>query len=401
MQLIILDQHLLDDSRINRHINYLKEKEIKIIRINVNRNICIEKSYTIKNNDLITYVIGINEKYGRYNIIHYIINRLIRNNDIYNTIIESLDVSYQNPTIFHVHDPILLPLAVKISSKFKQKWLVYDRHEVYEKLNKFHSVLYLPKTGRIGEILSMNKIDGVVTILEEYRSVVQKYFPHSKIAVIPNFPVFEDYDDKIIISKINSFTSATPLQFIYIGSLNWNQDRDLELIIYIAEFLLLKSYNVKFIIGGYTSDDILLSEFSRLNTAYPNNFIYTGHLPREKVIKYSQESHFGFFLIKPNTDYWVLSSPNKVFEYIRCGVIPILRANCAHKELLFDSSVWFDRKDPRESILNTIESIISDPNRIQELMRQSYQLSSQFSFNSVAEEYLKLYALIGAELNSA
>lgn len=395
-QLLILDQHFLQDSRINRHINRSKQN-FKIFRININRERKYTDSKLINNLNYYCYEYGgAISSISLINKTHHYMNRLFFNNCNIKLILNSFDISLKQSTIIHVHDPILLPLAIKISYYFIKVKIVYDRHEVFESKNKYFSLFYLPRIGRIAEILTSNQIDGVVTILDEYKTIVQGFFLHSKIAVVPNLPVLEDYDDTVIQSKIEKITPATTIQFVYVGSLNWIYDRDIGLILEIAEYLLSKDYNVRFIVGGTTSDEKLLTEFARLNEAYSNNFIYAGYLPREKVIEYTQDAHFGFFLMRPDSDYWVTCSPNKVFEYLKCGVIPILRAKCASKDQLLDKSLWFERDDSREYIINTIESILSDTKRIQEMMQQAYRLSTQYSFNSVADEYLALYEAIGA-----
>jgi len=396
MQIIILDSHPLQDSRINRHIHFMREHACDIFRLNIDRSLSNKKSGMVSQTNIPCYRIGC--AYTGHNILNKIffnIQRFFINNEDVDTIITCFGISFQIPTVIHVHDPVLLLFAVKLSNYFQKGKIVYDRHEVYESQTKYLLLIPLPKTGRIAEILTSKKIDGVVTVLEDYCSLVQQFFPYSIIAVVPNFPVLEDYDDITILSKMEEFNQSTTIQFVYVGSLNWNHDRDIGLILDIAEHLLSKQYNVRFIVGGATSDERLLSEFSRLNTAHPHNFIYTGYLSRYKVVEYTQDAHFGFLLIKHDTDYWVLTSPNKIFEYLKCGVIPIIRAKCACKEQIQKKSLWFEREDSRDYIIHTIVSILSDPMRIQEMMLQAYQLSSEYSFNSVAVEYLTLYETIG------
>jgi len=395
MQIIILDSHPLPDRRINRHIGYMREHGYELFRLNIDRSLSYKHSGMAPSTSIPCYVIGC--AYTRNNTLNkicYNIQRFVVNNEDIDSVMTRLGVSYQIPTVVHVHDPVLLPFAVKIYGRLQHAKLVYDRHEVYESRIKHFSLISLPKIARFSEILTANYIDGVVTILEEYRCVVEKMFPRSEIAVVPNFPVYENYDDKVILSKIENVSRASVIHFVYIGSLSWDHDRDIGLILYLAESLLSNNYNVKFTVGGQTSDEKLLSEFSRLSAIYPDKFIYAGYLSPDLVIQHTQIAHFGFLLIKPNTHYWVLTSPNKVFEYLRCGVIPILRAKCSCKIQLQNNSIWFEREDSKELILEKIKSIIQDPDKIHDMMLLSYRLSSHFSYESVAHEYLCLYNAI-------
>lgn len=397
MQLIILDQHAIQDSRINRHMQSVKNLNCKLVRINIDHNTSYNEivRYTGENE---VYTIGIAHRRNRkLDALYSMVDLFIMNKNVCKTILKLIKYSFKEPTILHVHDPALLLLAVRLSSYFQNHWIVYDRHEVYESRKQYCSCIYLPRIGRLVEILVASQIDGVVTIADEYQNVVRRFFPRSDVAVVPNLPILDDYNRTAILSKIENLSPSSLLQFVYIGSLNWKTDRDLELILYIAENLLSKQSNLKFIIGGATTDKQLLLEFARLNKAYPHNFIYTGYLSREKVIEYTQSAHFGFFLIRPDTDYWVTCSPNKVFEYLSCGVIPIIRADCTYKEQLQDVSLWFNREDSKECILNRIESLIIDYVKIQGMMQQAYRLGAYFSFNPVDSGYIALYNTIRAK----
>lgn len=391
MQILIIDGHPLADSRIQRHIKFTCGQGYRLFRVNVNRTLPNRESDLISETGIPCYVLGGNQlKKGLLNKITYNMNLMFYPNKDIISILARLGISPRMQTIVHVHDPALLPLAIRVSSNFQQVKIVYDRHEVYESPYKYLS-LPLPKAGRLFEIMISRRIDGVVTVLEEYRTVVKKMFPRSEVAVVPNYPLFDDYDNDIITSKIKNTTSETILHFVYIGSLSQKYDRDIELIIFIADSLLSNQFNVKFTIGGSTSDEHLLSEFSRLSATYPNKFTYAGYLSHDEAIQFTQDAHFGFLLIKPNTQYWVMTSPNKIFEYLRCGAIPIVRAWCPCRDQIRDSSIWFERDDSNEFILHRIKSLVEDTNGLCTMMCKAYNSSMTYDFKTASQEYISLY----------
>jgi len=397
-QIIVIDQHPLQDSRIQRHIQYVHTKGYTVYRININRKLFPQQSSVVPGM-IPCYVLGeaitTNPK---INSAFYNMKAFLGMFQQFHQIVEVLGLKLTEKTIVHVHDPILLPYASKIMHCFEEAKLVYDRHEVYENRSAWLPHIYLPAIGRFAEIMTCKKISGVITVADSYCDAVEKLFPQAKVESVPNYPVLSEYNTDKILSKIKHVNHKTTLNFIYVGSLNWNNDRDIGLLLYLFDELQSENYNIKFIIGGKTDDKLLLNELSHRQQQYPEKCIYMGYISHDKVIQLTEEAHFGFLLIRPETDYWVLTSPNKVFEYLRCGVIPVLRVKCTCEAELTKCSLWFERNDSKEHILDEIKKIFNDPTKIQEMMMCAYRMSEMFSYENVAKRYLLIYDdLLGLE----
>lgn len=390
-QIIVIDQHTLQDSRIQRHIQYIHEKGYTVYRINVDRKIFPQQSSVVPGM-IPCYVLGEAVTTDpRINSVFYNLKAFTRTFQRFYHIVDALGLKLTEKTIVHVHDPILLPYASKIMHYFYEAKLVYDRHEVYENRFAWLPHVYLPTIGRFAEIMTCKKISGVITVTDSDCAAVEKFFPQAKVESVPNYPVLSEYNTDKILSKIMNVNNNTTLNFIYVGSLNWNNDRDIGLLLYLFDGLQSENYNVKFIIGGETDDKLLLNELAHRQQKYPERFIYTGYISHDKVIQLTEEAHFGFFLLRPETDYWVLFSPNKVFEYLRCGVIPVLRVKCTCEEELMKCSLWFERNDSKEYILDEIKKICNDSTNIHEMMLRAYRMSEMFSFEKAAMKYIHLY----------
>lgn len=393
-QIIVIDQHPIGDSRIERHISYMEKHGYKIFRIHIDRKL------NVKSSGLIEYkipcynmgsAIGKNTK---VNCIVHNIHSFIGQFGHTKQVLSILRIDPEGNTIVHVHDPTLLPYAAKICRSLVNSKMVYDRHEIYETRSPWIPHVYLPRVGRFTEIMTQNEIAGVITVSEAYCNSVKNLFPNTEVTAVPNYPSFEDYDEETIRSKIEEFSENTCLRFIYIGSLGWNNDRDLRLILKVFDFLIENKQNVQFIIGGRTDDEKLLLEFTIRQKDYPDRFTYTGYIPHQQVIELTQTAHFGFFMIRPETHYWVLASPNKVFEYLKCGVIPILRANCLCREQLQSCSLWFERYDDEQMICDEILKIVNNRRVVYCMMSLSHIISKEFSYDYVAKNYETLYESI-------
>lgn len=98
-----------------------------------------------------------------------------------------------------------------------------------------------------------------------------------------------------------------------------------------------------------------------------------------------------FFLIRPDTEYWVPCSPNKVFEYLICGSIPIIRADIDYSQYLASCSLMYDRETPGEEIIQGVLDLLGDPVRLRSMMDAAVTLSNRFLFESVGDNYISMY----------
>jgi glycosyltransferase involved in cell wall biosynthesis len=292
------------------------------------------------------------------------------------------------PTIIHVHDPTLLVVAKKLCEYLPNETkIVYDRHELFEKM---HAKLGLGFY-QLFEKTSKNSVSGLILVAEGHASSAKKLFPNAIIVTIPNYPSEDDYNNLQIQKKIEATNLQKEIRFVYIGSLRADLDRDINLLLSIAETLLIRYKNISFYIAGHCNNAILQGRLLNLVNLYPERFYYLGFIEREKAIKITQEAHFGFFLIRPDSHYWVKCSPNKVFEYLKCGVVPIIRADVENADQLIEASLIFSRNSSYDEIIEEIIKVIERPAKLTELIQNSRNISTKFTWETVAIRYMDLY----------
>jgi len=304
--------------------------------------------------------------------------------------LEKYNITSHNPTIIHVHDPVLLFLALRLNKYLYNSKIVYDRHEIYENGHKFLGIR-LPSIGRLFEIITSKRISGLVCVAESQLIKAKRMFVNSKYCVVNNFPEAIQYDCQKIQRKIDSVSrSQDIITLSYIGSLDYREDRDIFLMLDIVDDIMQQNNKVQFFLGGHTRDIKLISQISKLTNRYPKRFNYLGYVPNHKVVEVSQESHIGFFILKNiKTGYRV--SPNKVFEYLYCGCVPIIKANIDYTERLCHSSFIYSENTSKEEIIHDINSLLETPDLLQKKMASSRDLGQQFTWESVADNYRILY----------
>lgn len=393
MQILILDQHpLLDDSRRSRHLKVCLEKDYKIFRIHINSNLKPSESEIVEKDDIPIYQFGIKRtSIHILNHILYLVQLLSGKMIPWKKVLSELQLNKEEMTIIHVHDPQLLLLSSYLKHYFFKVKIIYDRHETYEKLSLFRNW----SIDCCIEKLMKKHVNGVVITVDAYKKETQRLFPRAVICSVPNYPILDENVEKIVENKLSNQCLPTTMTFVCIGTLGWTRKNkyaiyDISPILYFAEQLITKGYDVRFIVGGKSVSDEMTDEFNRLEKAYPNRFIYSGFVSYDQLIAYTLESTFGFFLTNPNTKYWVFRSSNKIFEFLGCGVIPITRED-AYPESLKEFSLMFSRYASNMEILERIEALLHDRDQIL-AMREKLRLQrGQYSFKYISTNYSTLY----------
>lgn len=297
VQIIVLDKHLLGDGRIERHIKYLLSQNCQVFWIHFNRSESHlsqgifsqfgERSYRINVTKGLLYI-GDNPLYFNFFCFTPLVLFAAKK------ALKSLKINTEAPTIFHVHDPALLNLAVMLKkSLFRNAKIVYDRHEVYETACLIHGIK-LPRIARLYEVRAKNYVDGVISVSEEHNKSIQTLFPWVMIDTVPNFPSVDQYDLDRVLNKITNFGADVSIKLIYIGSLS-NADRDVDLLLAIAEAVLDRYPNASFCIGGRCDDLVLIDKFKRLKCDFKGRFEYLGRVSRKVTVQMTEKSHIGFF----------------------------------------------------------------------------------------------------------
>jgi len=392
MDVIILDAHPEEDARIKRHVKYLIDQGLNVYRIHYNHIDESAKPGVFSQFGEKGFRINISVFQGKLRTLYYLSYCLRRK--ILTECLKALEILNFDPVrpyILHVHDPQLLPLAAMlVRNGLLSSKIVYDRHELYEELVQRYGI----SIPAFYEKHIKNFISGIVIVSEHHFNPARRLFPKPHIVTVPNYPLSEVYDTSIINDKIQSLKSDSQINAIYIGGLNNLLDRDVDLLIKIADNTLQSYDNVNFIIGGTYLDAQSKVKIDALSKKYADKFQFLGYVPREKTIELTQKAHIGFFLLRPDTRYWVKASPNKVFEYLICGTVPIIRVDVDHADALKKCSLIFGRSDDDDVIVKAVLDLVGDSSRLKDLMMAAKVLSADYTWEVVAFRYIELYNLL-------
>lgn len=392
-----MDAHPFADNRISKHIAVVQE-ENDVFRVNVN-------FYPVRRE--------IEGAPYRYYVVDFAPTKdpyingglftmplmLGRHADEIFSVLNGSFVERGEAVILHVHDPYLLGLASKLSKRFPGSRIVYDRHEYYE---TWRNRLGVSVPGWYERIYGKSA-DELVFVARRL-DVLPKVFFGKKVTVIPNYPLANAFDERAVDEKLRSLETSNDIEAIYFGALNLDFDRDIATMFQVVSSLMRRIPQVRFTLAGKLYDPRVKKMIDDLIEIFGDRVRYLGEIPYKEVVRRTAQAHIGFFLLRPDSTMWSDErpvSPNKIFEYLLSGVVPVVRANLDDKELLEGCALNFDRSSTVEDIVGAILTLISDRRRMRGMMERCLERGRKFSWESASRGYLECYERLFASMGKA
>lgn len=203
--------------------------------------------------------------------------------------------------IYHIHDPELLPYAVKLKKKGKK--VIFDSHELYPVMMSVKP--YIPKFARglvaaiykAYETRSTKKLDAVI-----FPCPMKGKHPFEgrckRAVYINNYPV---------IDETRTFPAATGDSVCYVGSLT--QDRGITNLLKAAH-----KAGAKLVLAGSFAPPEYKDEIFAMPEA--ECIEYLGQIPQETVLDVIAKSKIGMSVLRNIAQYCLAENfPTKVYDY--------------------------------------------------------------------------------------
>lgn len=218
----------------------------------------------------------------------------------------------EQPAVFHIHDPELLPLA--LLARLAGRRVVYDVHEdlPLQVLAKH----WIPRPLRPPiawaakwlEWLASRTLSGIVTATPQ----IGARFPAATTVVVQNFVML----DELTVSAPMPY-SGRPHSFVYVGGIAAIRGA-VEMVSAIGT--LPPHLDARLALAGPVSHEALAAELERLDGWSRVDF--HGWQSRAQVAGHLDRARAGILVIHPTENY-LESYPVKLFEYMAVG-LPVI-----------------------------------------------------------------------------
>jgi len=307
---------------------------------------CVSLAKVYKNSQVYLILAGVEERIEEGVSIHSVTaNNGGRLKRMWNTVNQVGNKALElQGDIYHLHDPELLRIALKLKRKGKK--VIYDAHEDLPR--QIMGKSYLPMKGIISwcvehfENFVVKKLDGVIGatpfIAERFIKI------KSNTIAVNNYPLESEIEfvQKTNSEKVNSIC--------YIGGIS--QIRGIESLVKSMEFTDVKLELAGAIAPEFRAELIKLKGWEKVNEL--------GFIDRQTSMQLKQQSIAGIVTFLPFPNH-INAQPNKIFEYMAAG-LPVIGSYFPLWKSLIEKNncgICVDPSNPNE-IADAINKLVND-----------------------------------------
>ncbi len=292
-----------------------------------------------------------------------------------------LCLKYPKRTIFHFHDPELIPVGFLL--KFLGYKVIYDVHE--DVPADLSCKPWIPKLLRYPIAFIAGALEKVGVLLFDAIIVVdpngEKRLRSGKTILIQNFPIINELENSV--SK--AYNSNGDL--FYVGDIS--EIRGAKEMIECVE-RVNHDKQVGLTLAGKFSPSSLKSELELKSGWERTNFV--GWINRKELGEHLSRSSIGLLLLYPEPHH-VRSQPNKLFEYMYGG-IPVVSADLPRYKQIVNETNCGKIVDPK-NILEVVEAVnwlLENPVKAEEMGKNGKEaVIKKYNWNNEEKKLIELY----------
>ncbi|MFA8299361.1 MAG: glycosyltransferase [Hyphomicrobiales bacterium] len=274
-------------------------------------------------------------------------------------------------------------LANFITSKLKNKPLVYDSHEYYTETPELVNRKRIQKIWKTLEEWMFPKLIDVITVNESIANLFfEKY--KKKVNIVRNVP-----RKRALSSSKSKQDLGMPLdkQVLILQSGGINVHRGVEELVEAMQYI---DNAILYIIGSGDVINYIHKLVDHFNVK--DKIILTGRIPFEELVDYTVNSDLGLTLDKGNNTNYLFSLPNKLFDYIQAGV-PILSTRLPEIQRIiehYDIGSFIDSHDPKH-IAQRIQETLSDQAKLNYWKQNLHQAANELIWENEETVLKEIY----------
>lgn len=328
--------------------------------------------------------LGDENKYGV--LIHDVKKEHGRLNRVIKTSKKIFDKAIQlNASIYHIHDPELIPIGLKLKRQGKK--VIFDAHEDFPKqiLTKHYIPRFLRKLMSVCAEIVENRLCRPYTGIVGATSFIADKFSkiNHNVVNINNYPKIEELQILDMPQRISG-------QVCYIGGIS--VERGIKEVI---TALTLTQNDVSLALAGKFHSAKLEQDIQKEQGWEKTNFI--GFVGRKEIQKLLSTTQIGLVTLYPTMSY-LDSLPVKLFEYM-CAGIPVIASEFPlWREIVLkhNCGLCVDPQNPEE-IAKAIDYLIDNPEIAEEMGRNGFKaVQAEFNWANEEVKLLKFYeSMIG------
>lgn len=288
---------------------------------------------------------------------------------------------YKGSSVTHIncHSLAVLPIGVLFKRRKKGITLIYDAHELETLRNGLYGARQ--KFSALLEKVLIGFVDELIVVSESIAEWYRKTYRLKKVHVVRNVPYRENIPVKRSpILKEKFGIKGDEILFIYQGLIA--KGRGIELLI---NTFSRAGTDKHLVIMGYGPME---EEVKAAALKYPNIHFHEA-VKQHEIIEYTSGADIGLSIIENTCLSYYYCLPNKVFEYLMCG-LPLVVSNFPDMSQLVDRyKCGWKVEVSSEELLELVNEIKSE--EVKEKKNNALNAREHLGWHIEEKELMKAY----------
>ncbi|MBK8846072.1 MAG: glycosyltransferase [Bacteroidetes bacterium] len=265
-----------------------------------------------------------------------------------------------------------------LCSRMKRIPLIYDSHEYFTGVPELEGRRVVKFIWKSIERWIIPQLTYMITVNNSIASLYKKEYD-SSFAVVRNVPSI-DFElpvvDKIKFKTENNLPADKPMIILQGNGINIHRGSEelVEAMQHVSNAYLL-------IAGNGDVIEILKSKVRELHLE--NKVFFKPRMPYKQLLQYTCCAHLGISFDKPTNINYKLSLPNKLFDYMYCGV-PVLITNLPEPAAIVKQHEcgYVLHEFSVKSIADSLSNIFSNPEDLNIKRENALRTATHFSWQN-------------------
>jgi len=289
------------------------------------------------------------------------------------SIILSFRLLFTKADLVLAEDVYTLPFAV-LFSKFKKFRIFYDSREIYGNLAGLKKRKNVQALWKWIEKICIKRVNIIMTTGEMDSEFIEKEYNLTGTVVIRNLPFPIEVKESFDFRK------------------HFNLDKDKKILLYQGVILHGRGFSIIFDVINSLKNCVLIilgdGEYKEYYQALAQKknieekVFFFGKVEQSELLKYTSGADIGLAIIENLSLSYYFALPNKMFEYIYCGV-PVLASNFPQMKSIIDKYKVGIYVDPEnvEEIINQLNNLLENNELRNKLKENCKTASGELNWN--------------------
>ncbi len=286
--------------------------------------------------------------------------------------------------------------ACYLASRIRGKPLVYDTHEYFLGMPELAGRPFVKKVWQAIEAFIFPKVQHIYTICDSFCELYRKDY-QKELKAVRNVPYLQVEESGALLPTAIQNKIPHDRKILLFQGAGINPERGVEELVLSMQYLDPGQFHLLIIGGGDIFDQIVTLVNDQ---ALTDRITILPKQPFEILRAVTRQAHLGLSLDKPTNINHLYGLPNKIFDYLHCGV-PVLVSRLVELEKIvneYQVGDFIENHDPKH-IADRIREMLGDERQLEKWSENTRKLRLELNWEKESKIVTDIFKQVEEQMS--